>query len=142
MSGSLRTWNPDEVDAVRDLLAAGLSRSQIARRLGCKSRAAVCGLVRRLRAEMPAPPIKNRLVVTRLRAKPASRKRSPRRDPAGRVAPRRKPVPLVELGPLGCHWPVQGEGAGTFFCNTSRAGSSHKAYCAYHACIARQPGRA
>jgi hypothetical protein len=42
-----------------------------------------------------------------------------------------KAVRLVDLDDQGCHWPVQGEGAATWFCNADRDG--HPSYCRHHA---------
>jgi hypothetical protein len=108
-------------EAIKALLARGLSFSQIALELGL-TRSTVGSRVQRMRAAglllARRPPAK--LVFVR------PLKIVPDKLPAPPGA-----VPLIELGALACHWPVGGSGRDTLLCNAARSG--HPSYCQQHA---------
>ena len=119
---------PAELEALKALLAAGLSQAKAGQRLGLTS-GAVSGLVRRMRVagvELPhrlhhhdkpkivTPQQPNRITI----------------DRDDRIA---TAVPLRELADHSCRWPVAGEGRETLFCGNDRNGSWHRSYCKHHA---------
>jgi hypothetical protein len=119
-----------DIDNVRALLAAGLSRSQIGDRLGM-TRSTVGGLIYRMKAKGVAVP--------RRLPRPQSVKAKPQCDHSMRSTGTRDlpvevtadAVPLIDISPRGCHWPVAGEGIATLFCGADRGG--HRSYCRQHA---------
>ncbi len=107
---------PADIESIKALLGAGLSRAEIGNRLGM-TRSAVSGLVFRMQHAAVPPP----------RPKPVQQ--------AKPVRPAKKPattaVPLLKLADHACRWPVAGEGRATLFCGAGRDG--HRSYCRHHA---------
>lgn len=63
---------------------------------------------------------------------------------AGEASPWVRLVPLVDLGPDDCVWPVDGHGADARFCgrpvNPSAEGTLRERYCRHHGAKASTPG--
>jgi GcrA cell cycle regulator len=154
-------WAPDHSDALRELVAKGLSYSEIAKtineRFGTNyTRNATIGRSKRMglagsakpesprrvppKASQPRP---HRVRHTRIAANP-----QPIPDVAKRAEPiklhcvgiRPRLIPLVDLEPDDCRYPYGGdkEGEAITFCgHPRREGSS---YCSSHFRLTREPG--
>lgn len=96
-------WTEQDIDALKALLAEGLTSSVIAERMG-RTRSAICGKVGRLRqaggVARPAqrPPAVRKASPTRL-AKPA-----PRKPIAEPIAEGALGAPEEMIGRTGCNW--------------------------------------
>ena len=115
-----------ELEALKALLAAGLSRSEIGARLGLR-RSVLCWLVHRLK--------RKGVVLPRSRPGPKPKTITPPKplptiafEPLTATA-----APLLKLDDNACRWPVAGEGRATLFCGAGRGGSWHASYCRHHA---------
>ena len=115
-----------ELEALKALLAAGLSRSEIGARLGLR-RSVLCWLVHRLK--------RKGVVLPRSRPGPKPKTITPPK-PLPTIAFElltATAAPLLELDDNACRWPVAGEGRATLFCGAGRGGSWHASYCRHHA---------
>jgi hypothetical protein len=114
-----------EVERIKTLLIAGLSRSEIGAQLGL-TRSVVCWLVRRMKRDGVALPR------SRPGPKPPPSITPPKPVPTIAFAPlAATAAPLLELDDNACRWPVIGEGCTTLFCSAGRDG--HPSYCRHHA---------
>ena len=114
-----------ELEALKTLLIAGLSRSEIGARLGLR-RSVVCALVHRLKRDGVA------LRRSRPGPKPSPSITPPKPVPTIAFEPiAATAAPLHELADTACRWPVGGTGIGTLFCGAGRDG--HPSYCRQHA---------
>jgi len=112
-----------ELEALKTLLIAGLSRSEIGARLGLR-RSVVCALVHRLKRDGVA------LRRSRPGPKPSPSITPPKPVPTIAFEPlAATAAPLLELADHACRWPVAGEGRATLFCGAGRGGSWHASYC-------------
>jgi hypothetical protein len=156
MTQRRNVWSVLEIETMREMLAAGVTRGAVASQLG-RSKGSVRGLAYRLRIDSPPPsarsPIKDGLTLvgagadrggsrTRIRAVKAAQEKAGRAQasPAMAAPPLVEPsftgVSLFELGDDRCHWPVDGEGSGALFCGADRNDSWHPSYCRHHAALA------
>jgi hypothetical protein len=110
------------VEQILALAAEGRSRGQIARELGNGvTRSAVIGVLWR-RQRDPT-----------LTSKPSSEPTKPRhRPPRPTAEVVCLGVPLLEVGPNACRWPISGKGLATLFCGADRGTSRHPSYCPHH----------
>jgi hypothetical protein len=114
-----------EVERIKTLLIAGLSRSEIGAQLGL-TRSVVCWLVRRMKRDGVALPR------SRPGPKPPPSITPPKPVPTIAFEPlAATAAPLLELDDNACRWPVAGEGCTTLFCGAGRDG--HPSYCRHHA---------
>jgi hypothetical protein len=115
--------SPAELQSIRTLLGAGLSRRQVGIRMNL-TRAAVSAIVYRMKKRGMVLP--------------------PRAKPGPKIIARSKPLPTFAVEPLtataatlldldhnACRWPLAGEGRETLFCGADRDG--HRSYCRQHA---------
>lgn len=145
-------WTDERVETLKAMWANGRSAAEIARALKGPSRAAVIGKIHRLglsgegrgpaaepRAyKEPSAPKSKPPRVPFTAAVPAPPPSSPAysaKAGAFRPLPGSKPLPLAQLRPLQCRWPIDAEGGATLFCCQDTSG----VYCATHAAMAVNP---
>ena len=147
--GAVSTWTPERVEALKALADAGLSCSQIGRKLGV-SRNAVIGKLNRLglaRGRAPAAPRPPSQAANqpRLRRPTIMAQRQLLRAvyaeaPAAvaEVAVTAERCSLLELAKGKCRWPISDPGAADFaFCGNVAVNGLP--YCSGHARLAYRP---
>jgi GcrA cell cycle regulator len=143
-------WTDARIALMREYWDAGLTASQIAKKLGGVSRSAVLGKVRRL--GFPARVPRRRADIDQRPKTRAARRRAANRErlavsPAAAAPFADADVPLAQrrtfdqLTPDACRWPIGEVGAADFaFCGG--ASVAGKSYCARHLRRAYQPDTA
>ena len=161
MSANSATWNSERVELLKSCFDAGLSCSQIARKIGV-TRNAVIGKVSRLGLSRPNDTIIRQLRDRRARRSERSkalRTWRPRVPRADAVAQHERPeaalgepmqcaevIPihngrgctLLELNQESCRWPINNPGAADF-CFCGNAPVKGLPYCPGHARMAYRP---
>jgi len=140
-------WSDSELDKLRHLWAEGWAAADIAWELGRVSRSAVLGKVRRLGLPYRRTPgVTSKGKVRRVKAAAPFRFLNLPRLPNPKPGDKRSlnggaweaiagttPVPLVDLEPGMCRWPI-GKDSPYLFCGCGAIGT----YCEYHAAVAQR----
>jgi len=159
MSANSATWNSERVELLKSCFDAGLSCSQIARKIGV-TRNAVIGKLSRLGLSRPKDTVirqwRERRAQRSERAKTFRIWRVPRSDSLARcempegalgepmqcaeVIPihNGRGCTLLELNPENCRWPINNPGAADF-CFCGNAPVKGLPYCPGHARMAYRP---
>jgi hypothetical protein len=124
-------WTEDRERKLVLLVADGFSASQIAEKIGAKTRIVVIGKASRMGLQLKGaytPPKSTR--PPRLIKMPKPRKKETTHAPVNPL-----PTTLTERG-RGCAFPISGAGADTLFCAGHTDG---KRYCAKHRAVMYEP---
>jgi GcrA cell cycle regulator len=140
-------WNEDRVATIRKMYAEGFTATEMARKVGAKSRAAVIGKLHRIGAISPDRAEARRIAAainTPKKKKPKPPLTAPvaaliSDDKPDQMAPKSFKIAGPTVASLnlqitddrfgGCRWPTMGEGAATLFCCVLTGGAI---YCPAH----------